>query len=270
MKNTILVLLLCTVAFPTLAAKKMTRTRTSKETQVKVSDDAKVETPTKPDDEEEEEKEEPRSSTQGRYADHNNYFSIGPVTSEFGSGVTLGYAFKVAPRLKLGVHISSVQGGRLTEGGTVSTGQYYKENYYHKATMSALSLSFYPREEGVSRWGPFLRAQVGYANVQSTSTWERYDQDPGFFTFGDGKRKLEEKSYERTWGTIYSRLGLYYQFAWNFGEGARVGHVLEMGAGVNSLANVESITYIKPNAQMVTDRPAWASAYAEIHYSIAF
>ncbi len=248
MKNTTLLLVICSVALSAHATPWETKPQTL----------------------EDEPAAHATTVSTGTYAHHNNYFSIGPVSTELGTGLSLGYAMKVTSQLKIGIQFSSLQGGHRSEGsGDLVSGQFYKENYYHTTQMSSLNLSYYPRDEGVSRWGPFMRAQVGYAKVRSTAGWERYDQDPGFFN-GGKERKIEDKSYDKDWGTIYSRLGAYYQFPWNFGEGARVGHVLELGLGINSLAQTESISYVKPNGTTVENHPGWASPFAEVNYSIAF
>ncbi len=213
--------------------------------------------------------EESAPKSRSRFAEHVNYFSVGPSLADAGFGISLGYAIKLSPQLKLGIQFSSAQGSRSAEAGNLDAAQYYKDNFAQNATLSALNLSFYPRDEGVSRWGPFIRASVGYARMKTIAGWGRYDRDPGFFSSGN-KRLVEHQSSDKVWGTVFTRLGAYYQFAWNFSEAARVGHVLELGGGLHSLSNVETITYTKPNGVTVNNHPEYASAFGEVHYVIAF
>ena len=210
-----------------------------------------------------------------KFADYNHFFSFGPSTNDFGMGPTLGYAIKLSPKLKLGVLVGNIKSGTgmgasmQTEGGNLDTGQYYVEKYYHNVDFSALNISFYPREEGAVRWGPFIRATVGYARIKSIAHWARYDKDPAFF-FGGGKRFREEGSTDVAWGTVYSKLGGYYQFVFNNSAQARVGHILELGAGVNSFSDTQTLSYTKPNGEFVEKKTPWASGFVDLNYTIAF
>ncbi|MGE4133930.1 MAG: hypothetical protein AB7F86_20000 [Bdellovibrionales bacterium] len=202
-------------------------------------------------------------------ADHDHFFRSG-IRAFDGAALSFGYGYRFGGQLILGTDFSVGQKEDNKSGGSLDNAQYYKEELKYQSTKLEANATIFFRENGYGRWGFLLRTAVGHAWNSGRAKWGRYDRDPAIFIFGDDKRLRESQETNKKWESTYARLGGYYQFVWGFRPEARVGHILEIGAGAMIYDTSRSLSYVKPNGEKTDLEISKAGPVAEINYSIAF
>lgn len=204
---------------------------------------------------------------------HPNYFGISGFMGT-GVGLIVYYSHKLSGRWLIGAAQSISLGGyrvKDVEGGDLDSAQYYRENVELQTYLTEVNASFYFRNNGVKRWGAFLRGGVGYANMKAKAHWGRYDRDPAFIIIGDGKRLRESGENTADWSTAYARAGVFYQFLWKTKKDhAVVGHILETGLSTFMRMRDASVTYTKSNGEIVTENADPTSFVFEVGYKFVF
>ena len=203
-------------------------------------------------------------------ADHRHFFSSGLRGSAYGGGPTFSYGQRLNGRLFLNGTFFFGQLSESTSGGSLDNAQYYETESKRKSTMFDVGLTYFFRENGIARWGALLKAGVGHARTTIKSEWKRYDRDPAFIVIGDEKRLRESESDDASFDSTYARLSGGYQFLWGFYPGNRVGHVLELSAGVLMGDREAKVGTVQPNGESASAELERVSALFEIAYSVAF
>ncbi|MGE0632660.1 MAG: hypothetical protein AB7O96_09645 [Pseudobdellovibrionaceae bacterium] len=208
---------------------------------------------------------EPEPKFEGHTHRISNGFHLGTL-----AGVSIFYAQPVESQWTVGARLSTGRQLDDKRGGDLDAAQYYIEENVEEVSMAEVNASFYFRENGHGRWGPFIRGGLGYSQHKMKSEWKRYDRDPGFFIIGDEKRLLESEDFEESWSSPFFRLGGYYQFAWGFHSESSVGHILELGINGLYYANKKTVEYTKPDGKTSSFSSASPAFNGEISYTIAF
>lgn len=203
------------------------------------------------------------------FADHNNIIGSG-VRSVIGYGPSVNYSRRFTNQLYLGASFAMFWDNRSSSGGSLDTAQYYRDEYSLQMSMVDLNATFFLRENGYAKWGPLLRAGLGHAHTKARGWWGRYDRDPAWIIIGDDKRLLESREDVKEWDSTFVRAGAYYQFVWNFHEGARVGHVLEAGLGAAYFDARRTISYTRADGAYFSRDVRNLNPVVEINYYLAF
>lgn len=210
------------------------------------------------------------SADSGEYANHEKFLGSG-IRYGSGFGPTIYFSRRYNENILFG---TSFFWGTLTEtkeGGSLDTAQFYKDFYVQRTVMLELNSTFYFREHGYAKWGPFLRGGVGYAHSDVKGHWSRYDRDPAFIVVGDDKRLLESgPEVAKSWDSGFVRIGAYYQFLWGFKPTSPTGHILELGLGGTYYGATRSVAYTKPNGDYYSKDSESFTGVAEFNYIVAF
>jgi hypothetical protein len=204
-------------------------------------------------------------------ADHTHFFNSGLKATSLGAGLTLGYSYRLNGHVLVGLGAAHYEDSDSSEGGSLDTAQYYKDDYKLKTTNAEVNTTFFFKEDGYGKWGFLMRGAVGHSWQNAEAKWGRYDRNPAFIIlFGDDRRLREEGTSKKEWQSTYAKAGGYYQFLWGFHEGNRVGHVLELGAEVLQFDQSRKLGYTKPNGQSKDHDVQSTVAALQLTYSIAF
>lgn len=194
-------------------------------------------------------------ATPTNYADYQHTFSTGvrggPVAS-----FTLSYAYNLNNRFTLGSSLATGRDYEFELEGNIWTNMYHKHQELRLTTLD-INAAYYFRENGVKRWGPLVRAGAGYGWARMNNEWDEIGSSAGV-------------TQNENWGTAFARIGGYYQFAWNFREGASVGHILELGLGGIFFDEAKKVASTRTDGNEQKMELERSNALAEITYGLSF
>ncbi len=195
-------------------------------------------------------------------AERFNFLSTGLQLSDF-KGLYVAYAMPVQTHWLLGTRVTYGKRTRYSNDADYLIGDW--DYYQEEAIMLDLNATVYFR--GYGKWGPLIRAGVGYSYHKAKAQWGKDDLDWGW-PF-EGNHDAEE-SFKTEWYSGFGRIGLAYQFAWGFHNAARVGHILEIGVTGTQFLNQHRLSHRKADGNMASTNSAPIITAVELGYTIAF
>lgn len=202
---------------------------------------------------------------------YRNFLGSGLRIQSQSTGPTIFYSRRIGTQFLVGSSFFyGIYEQQLLDGGHSASGQYYRDDVAVNTSMLELNGTYFFKTDGYARSGFLARAAVGRSHLDLKVRSRRYDDDPGWLHFGDGKREIESLESRSNSNSTYSRLGGYYQFVWNRTPQTRGAHILELGLSATQFDREQSASVVKNNGTRVSRSTDRTTANLEVSYTRAF